>query len=236
MSESSTTPNTSSPDSSIKIKSPDYNHFGPANPPFTRIIDNPVPAITPFIKVEIPEGRDSELPAPHTPEELIEIARLASGLMLKAEADKIPHVHYPFTNNNNNDKANAHSSDKKSHHKRKDLKNNNLNSRNKHCRSIESQKPHPLAHLGIFTRVYHCPSTAPRRQGDNRPLIRFYSKSYFDRQTGHFMVPLSEPKPEPKRRKMRLFYIRAFLAGPDAKTEVGDRRIFHQRKFVLREI
>jgi hypothetical protein len=241
MSESSKGPqskiNSSFPNFSVKVELPDYSHFALAHPPFTRITDQHAPLIAPFIKVEVP--REPGLPAPHTPEELMEIARLANGLLRKAAADKVPHVHYPFTNDKPKAAGFPATSSETHYRNRKDRKNRKNRKNNAPHRLFSPQRARTLAHLKIFTRSYHCPTTiTPRAPGDHRPLIKFYSKSYFDAQTGHFKSPGPEPQPKPelKSRKLRLFYVKAFLTGVDAKTEVGDRRVFYQRRLVCREM
>lgn len=247
MSESSKAQNTSSPNINIKVESPDYNHLISATPA-SKITDNHALAIAPFIKVELPQARDPALPAPHTEEELIHIARVASDLLLKVEADKVPHVHYPFTtttpniNNNTPKAANTPttSSEKTRRRNRKDRRDRRINPHNAPRRlfSSQSQKTPPLAHLKIFTRSYHCPPTSitPRA----RPQIKLYSKSYFDRQTGHF-APAGpkaelETEPRPKSGRVRFFCAKVFLAGPPEKTSPEDKRIFYQRRLMCRKI
>jgi len=230
--------------SSIKIESPDYPPFASAHPSFATIPDYSTLAIASFIKTESPQEpnlpahspeqpafvplyikrgvpHDPFHPTPYTPEELQEFARLAHGLALKAAADKMPHMHYPSTDTN----IIASSAQR-----RRDRKNDR---RNEH-RAGGARKPHHLAHLKIFMRAYHCKDIAPRAPGDKGPLVKFYSKRYFEPQTGHFGAPGREARP--KSRTLRYFYARAFLAGPDEKTEVGDERVFYQRKFVCRQV
>jgi hypothetical protein len=231
MSESSTAQNTSSFNTKVKVESSNYDHLISANHPVTKTTDSHAPATAPFAKAELLRAKDPVLTAPHT-EELVQNTHLTNGL-LGAEADQVPHIHYHFTNTNSlSPKATSAptiSSSTRRRRSRKDSKDRKPN----HRLSSGQETPR-LAHLRIFTRHHHCPSVAPRAPGATRPLIKFYSKSYFNAQTGHFEALGSES--QPKSCRVRFCYVRKFLAGQDEKTRVDDNRIFYQRRLVSRRI
>jgi hypothetical protein len=198
---------TSSPNRKVKVESLDHSLFISASPDPTyyTITDRQAPAI----KTEDVNGKGHakalEIPGPLSTAALIETARLVNGLVLKNAADLVPHVHYPF----GKPKSEASSPASRSKTCRRSRKNSNKH----HRSSLSLPRVHPLAHLKIYTKTFHCTSIAPRQPGDHRRLIELYSK--------HVLNP-----------KAPRFYRKIFLAGPPEKTEVGDNRIFYRREFL----
>jgi hypothetical protein len=211
-------------------------------PSHTRFADHrPMPDVwyaalnNTIVKIEPQTEEEARL----SKQELIEYARRVNSLLLKAQADAVPHINYPsttFTNlatktgtpNNTAPTNKVHFTPLHNHHNRttkrlptpfpkiRPAPLHADNSPNRISKGRPAACSNALPYLLVATKTFHCASDVyarARASGDQRPLIKFYSKR---------MSNLKAPR----------FYRRRFLAGPLEKTEVGDKRIFYEREFI----
>jgi hypothetical protein len=228
------------------LKTEDVHPYNPylaaAGSSHTRATDHrPMPDIwyaainNTIVKIE----PQTEEQARHSKQELIEDARSANSLLLKAQADTVPHIDCSsttFTNlatktgtsNNTAPTKKVHFTPLHNHHNRKTkrlptpfpkvrpapLRADNSPDRTSKARPAACSNA--LPHLLAATKAFHCPSDVyanARAPGDHRPLIKFYSERVLNSRAPRF-------------------YRRRFLAGPPEKTEGGDKRIFYVREFI----